>query len=192
MSTTESRLIDLSHAIEHGMVTLKGYPAPAICDYLSREAFRSVYAAGAEFHIGRIDMIANTGTYVDSPFHRYADGIDLAELPLERLADLVHTGHARHWGTDAYFDAPPFLTGEAAADLRDRGAVHVGIDSVNIDSMDDPARPVHSTLLAAGIPICEHVRGLELVPDSGFRFFAVPVKVKAFGTFPVRAFALLR
>jgi kynurenine formamidase len=223
MTRREPRLVDLSHTIEHGMVTLKGYPAPIICDYLSREASRAVYAPGTEFQIGRIDMIANTGTYVDSPFHRYADGKDLSELPLEKLADLdavvvrwpegqgravgreafesadvrgkavlVHTGHARHWRTDAYFERAPFLTADAAEDLRDRGAVLVGIDSLNIDSMDDSARPVHSTLLAAEIPICEHMRGLERVPDGGFRFFAVPVKVKGFGTFPVRAFGLLR
>jgi kynurenine formamidase len=132
------KLIDLSHTVEHGMVTLKGYPAPVVCDYLTREASRAIYAEGTEFHIGRIDMIANTGTYVDSPFHRYADGKDLSELPLESLADLdavvvratgrsgraidrgafagvdvagkavlVHTGHAAHWGTDAYFDGHP-------------------------------------------------------------------------------------
>jgi kynurenine formamidase len=216
------RLIDLSHVVEHGMVTLKGYPAPIICDYLSREASRAIYAPGTEFHIGRIDMIANTGTYVDSPFHRYPDGKDLAELPLDSLANLdavvvraseragraidrdsfegvdvggravlVHTGHAAHWGTDAYFEGHPFLTRAAAEHLRDSGAVFVGIDTLNIDDTSDPARPVHSTLLRADIPICEHMRGLELVPDQGFRFFAVPVKVKAFGTFPVRAFALL-
>ncbi|HET7234124.1 MAG TPA: cyclase family protein [Longimicrobium sp.] len=213
------RLIDLSHVVEHGMITLKGYPAPLICDYLSREASRAVYAPGTEFHIGRIDMIANTGTYVDSPFHRYEDGKDLSELPLESLANLdavviratgraidanafagvevrgravlVHTAHAAHWGTDAYFEGHPFLTRAAAQHLRDSGAAFVGIDSLNIDDTDDAARPVHSTLLRAEIPICEHMRGLEQVPDGGFRFFAVPVKVKAFGTFPVRAFALL-
>src|SRR5947209_8789523 len=80
--------IDLSHTIEHGMITYKGLPAPLICDYLSREASRSRYAAGTEFHIGRIDMVANTGTYLDSPFHRFADGKDLAELPLGSLAGL--------------------------------------------------------------------------------------------------------
>jgi arylformamidase len=216
------RLVDLSHTVAHGMVTLKGYPAPIICDYLSREASRALYAPGTEFHIGRIDMIANTGTYVDSPFHRYADGKDLSELPLESLADLdavvvratersgraidrtafagievkgravlVHTGHAAHWGTDAYFERHPFLTRAAAEHLRDQGAVFVGIDTLNIDDTDDGARPVHSTLLRASIPICEHMRGLDLVPDDGFRFFAVPVKVRAFGTFPVRAFALI-
>jgi kynurenine formamidase len=216
------RLADLSHTIEHGMVTLKGFPAPLICDYLSREASRAVYAEGTEFHIGRIDMIANTGTYVDSPFHRYADGKDLSELPLEWLAELdgvvvraverggreidrdafdglevagkavlVHTGHAAHWGSERYFEGHPFLTRAAAEHLRDAGARLVGIDSLNIDSTDDRARPVHSVLLAADIPICEHLRGLEELPDAGFRFSAVPVKVKGFGTFPVRAFARL-
>jgi arylformamidase len=217
----DGRLVDLSHVVEHGMVTLKGFPAPVICDYLSREASRAIYAPGTEFHIGRIDMIANTGTYVDAPFHRWADGADLAELPLESLANLpavvvrregagratdadafagldvrgkavlVHTGHARHWGTDAYHEGHPFLTRAAAEHLAAAGAVLVGIDSLNIDDTADPERPVHSVLLRAGIPVCEHLRGLETVPDGGFRFFAVPVKVRAFGTFPVRAFALL-
>lgn len=213
------RLIDLSHTIEDGTVTLKGYPAPIICDYLSREASRAVYAEGTEFQIGRIDMIANTGTYVDSPFHRYADGRDLSELPLEWLAELegvvvraaghgraigpeaftgveaagkavlVHTGHAAHWGTDGYFEGHPYLTRAAAEHLRDAGARLVGIDSLNIDSTDDPARPVHTVLLGSEILVCEHMRGLEMLPDEGFHFYAVPVKVKGFGTFPVRAFA---
>src|SRR5208283_2468619 len=82
------RLIDLSHTVEHGMVTYKGLPAPLICDFLSREASRAIYSPGTEFQIGRIDMVANTGTYVDSPFHRYAGGKDLARLPLESLAHL--------------------------------------------------------------------------------------------------------
>ena len=81
-------LIDLSHTVEHGMITYKGLPAPIVCDYLSREASRKLYAPGTEFQIGKIEMVANTGTYLDSPFHRYADGKDLSELPLERLADL--------------------------------------------------------------------------------------------------------
>lgn len=212
-------LMDLSHTVEHGMVTLKGFPAPIVCDYLSREASRAIYAAGTEFHIGRIDMIANTGTYVDAPFHRFAGGKDLSELPLESLADLhavvvraagrgraidadafagidvrgkavlVHTGHAGRWGTGAYFEEHPFLTRAAAEHLRDSGARLVGIDSLNIDDTGDGTRPVHTVLLGAEIPVCEHLRGLELVPDHGFRLYAVPVKVKAFGTFPVRAFA---
>jgi len=214
-------LIDVSHTVEDGMVTYKGLPAPVICDYLSREASRSHYAHGTEFHIGKIDMVANTGTYIDSPFHRYPHGKDLSELPLSSLADLdavivrvehpgraigqeafahldvrgkavlVHTGWDRHWRTDEYFEGHPFLTAAAAQSLVDRGAVLVGIDSLNIDDTDDGRRPVHSTLLAHDVPIVEHMCGLDRLPDAGFRFFAVPVKVKAFGTFPVRAFGVV-
>ena len=217
-----TRLIDLSHTVEHGMVTYKGLPAPLICDFLSREESRRIYAPGTEFHIGRIDMVANTGTYLDAPFHRYADGKDLSELPLEWLADLdavvvrapgdagraigpdafrgrtlagkavlVHTGWSRHWRTDRYFDGHSFLTAAAAELLRDAGARLVGIDSLNIDDIAGGERPVHSTLLGADIPIVEHMTNLDQVPEDGFRFHAVPVKVKNFGTFPVRAFARL-
>jgi arylformamidase len=217
-----SRLIDLSHTVEHGMVTYRGLPAPLICDFLSREDSRRLYATGTEFHIGKIEMVANTGTYLDSPFHRYADGKDLSQLPLESVADLdaivvrapdesgrsidagafrgldlrgkavlVHTGWSRHWRTDQYFEGHSFLTTEAAALLRDQGAALVGIDSLNIDDNSSGERPVHSTLLRHDIPIVEHMTNLDQVPDSGFRFHAVPVKVKNFGTFPVRAFALL-
>lgn len=215
------KLIDLSHEVEHGMITYKGLPAPLICDYLSREASRAHYSGGTEFHIGKIEMVANTGTYVDSPFHRFADGIDLAGLPLESLANLpglvvhasdlgpalgpqlfhgldvegkavlIHTGWARHWRTERYFEGHTFLTGEAAAYLAEAGAAFVGIDSYNIDDTADGARPVHTTLLRAGIPICEHMCNLEALPNSDFRFHAVPVKVKAFGTFPVRAYAVM-
>jgi arylformamidase len=214
-----STLVDLSHTVEHGLETYRGLPGPIICDFLSREASRAKYAPGTEFHIGRIDMVANTGTYVDSPFHRFADGRDLSELALEQLADLdavvvrardggravdrdafdgldvkgravlVHTGWDRHWTTDAYFEGHPYLTEAAAAVLVERGAVFVGIDSFNIDDTDDLRRPVHTTLLGNNIPIGEHLCGLGGLPGRGARFFAVPVKVKAFGTFPVRAFA---
>ncbi|MBW8304370.1 MAG: cyclase family protein, partial [Brevundimonas sp.] len=208
------RLIDLSHTIEEGMVTYKGLPAPLICDHLSREASRANYDAGTEFQIGRIEMVGNTGTYLDSPFHRYADGEDLSDIGLERVAGLpgivvraegvqavdrdrlegrdlrgravlVHTGWARHWRTDAYFEDHPFLTEAAAAFLVEAGVALVGIDSHNIDDTRARSRPVHTRLLGAGIPICEHMRGLELLPDAGFRFTAAPPKVKAFGTFPV-------
>ena len=83
-----TNFIDLSHTIESGMITYKGLPAPLICDYLSREKSREFYAAGTEFQIGRIEMVANTGTYLDCPFHRYEDGHDLSELALERCANL--------------------------------------------------------------------------------------------------------
>jgi kynurenine formamidase len=216
------RLIDLSHAVEHGMITYKGLPAPIVCDFLSREESKRIYAPGTEFHIGKIEMVANTGTYLDAPFHRYADGKDLSELALESVADLdaivvrapakagraigpeafadrevkskavlVHTGWAKHWRTERYFEEHPFLTGEAAALLREEGAALVGIDSLNIDDISGGERPVHSILLRADIPIVEHMTGLDQVPDEGFRFHAVPVKVKRFGTFPVRAYAVL-
>lgn len=214
------KFIDLSHTVEHGMITYKGLPAPVICDFLSRKESRSHYSEGTEFHIGRIDMVANTGTYVDAPFHRYSDGKDLSELPLESIANLpgevfrwdmrrgraigselfrnrliegkavlVHTGWDRHWRTEAYFEGHPFLTGDSARYLVSRNVRLVGIDSLNIDDTMDGSRPVHSTLLKSDIPVCEHLCSLENLPDGGFRFSAVPVKVKAFGTFPVRAFA---
>lgn len=215
------RFIDLSHTVEHGMITYEGIPAPLICDFLSREASRRLYAPGTEFHIGKIEMAANTGTYLDSPFHRYENGVDLAGLSLDQLADLdaitirctgnreraidpsvvdglplhgkavlFHTGWSRHWRTGGYFHGHPFLTAATATLLADAGVTLVGIDSYNIDDTADLSRPVHTTLLGAGIPIVEHMTGLEALPRDGFRFFAVPPKVKAFGTFPVRAFAI--
>ena len=217
-----SKLIDVSHTVAHGLVTYKGLPAPIICDYLSREASREHYAEGTEFHIGKIEMVANTGTYVDSPFHRYADGKDLSELPLSSLANLdcvvvrvpkgygrsLHpdllqgknlqgkavlfdTGWSQHWNTEQYFEGHTFLTEETAVHLQQSGVVLVGIDSYNIDDTEDGRRPVHSTLLRHDIPIVEHLAPLKALPEANFRFFAVPVKVKAFGTFPVRAFGLV-
>jgi arylformamidase len=215
-----SKLIDVSHTIEDGLITYKGLPAPIVCDFLTREESRAVYSEGTEFYIGKIEMVANTGTYVDSPFHRYPEGKDLADLPLCSLANLqavvvraqkeraigaaqfdgmdvrgkavlVHTGWDRHWKTEQYFEGHPFLTRDAARLLAESGAAMVGIDSLNIDDTDDLTRPAHSILLGAEIPIAEHLCNLGELPDMGFRFFAVPVKVKRFGTFPVRAFGLL-
>lgn len=218
----KKRLIDVSHTVEHEMVTYKGLPAPIICDWMSREDSHARYSPGTEFQIGRIEMVGNTGTYVDSPFHRYANGKDLSELPLESLANLeclvvriapgsaaaiddvpltkqlvkgkavlFHTAWDRHWRTDMYFENHPHLTERAADWLASAGAAIVGIDSYNIDSVSTGERPVHSVLLGSEIPIVEHMRGLAALPDEGSRFFAVPVKVKAFGTFPVRAFAMV-
>jgi len=218
----QKRLVDLSHVIEQGMVTYKGLPAPLICDHLSRVQSRAHYAEGTEFQIDRIEMVGNTGTYLDTPYHRYADGYDLAGLDLERIADspgivvrvegsrerpidwtafaasdvggkavLVHTGWDRHWRTDQYFEGHPYLTEDAAAYLRDKGALLVGIDSFNIDNVDGNTRPVHSTLLAAGIPIIEHMTNLGALPIVGFQFTAAPPKISKMGTFPVRAHAIL-
>jgi kynurenine formamidase len=215
-------LIDLSHEVVHGMITYRGLPAPVITDHLSREASRAHYSPGTEFHIGRIEMVANTGTYVDAPFHRYPQGKDLADLPLASVANLpgvvvraphargrpvlpdhlrgldvagkavlVHTGWDEHWGTDRYGEGSPYLTGDAARLLADGGAKLVGIDAHNIDDTAGGTRPVHSLLLGREIPIAEHLCNLGALPDSGFRFFAVPVKIRAMGTFPVRAFAVV-
>lgn len=213
-------IVDLSHVIESGMITYKGLPAPLVCDFMSHETSQQHYSPGTSFQISRIEMVANTGTYLDSPYHRFAHGADLSELALAHLAGLeavvvnvagmaakaidrgaflpfdvrgkavlVHTGWARHWRTDHYFEGHPFLTQAAAVHLTEQGAALVGIDSLNIDDTSDRARPVHTALLAAGIPIVEHLCNLERVPTSGSRFTAVPPKVKSMGTFPVRAYA---
>ena len=212
------KLLDLSHTIEDGLVTYKGLPAPIICDYLSREDSKKLYAEGTTFQIGKIEMCSNTGTYIDSPFHRYEDGKDLSELNLESLASLegvklvvdegvtvidkdafidldvygkavlIQTGWSNYWNTERYYEGHPFLTENAAQYLRDNEAKLVGIDSYNIDDISGKERPVHSTLLGAEILIVEHMCNLNNVPISGFKFYAVPVKVKGFGTFPVRAF----
>lgn len=212
--------MELSHPIEHGMTTYPGLPGPVIRDYLSREASRARYAPGVEFQIGTIELVANTGTYVDAPFHRYAGGRDISALPLASLADLdlvvvaagaaravgpeafdgadlrgravlVHTGWDAHWGTPQYLSGNPFLTGPAAHRLVREGAALVGIDSLNIDDLGDPERPVHSTLLGAGIPIVEHLAHLAALPARGARFFAVPARVVGMGSWPVRAFAVV-
>ena len=217
------RLVDLNHVFGDGTITYPGLPAPEITPHLTREASRATYAPGTQFAIDRISMVGNTGTYVDSPFHRYADGADLAGLPLERLADLpavivrtagtgvrgvdvgalaahdvtgravlLHTGGDAGWGTPDYARDAPFLTETGAQWLADQGALLVGIDSVNIDDIgpgSNGARPAHSLLLGAGIPVVEHLTGLHTLPPHGARFTAVPPRVAGFGTFPVRAFA---
>jgi len=217
------QLIDVSHTIDDGMITYKGLPGPVITDHLSREDSRKVYAPGTEFHIGKLEMVANTGTYIDSPFHRYPDGADLAALDLYSLANLdglvvrqtvrevreigvsaireldvkgkavlFQTDWDLHWRTDNYWNGKhPYLSEATAQILAESGAALVGIDSYNIDNTETGTRPAHSILLRHNIPIVEHLCGLRELPDSGFKFFAVPVKVRKFGTFPVRAFALL-
>jgi arylformamidase len=216
-----ARLIDVSHIVEDGLVTYPGLPAPLVCDFLSRKASRAKYDEGTTFQIAKIEMVANTGTYVDAPFHRYEDGADLSELELTRLADLdaivvdvrqkvravdtdalaglevrgravlFRTGWDAHWATPAYFEGHPYLTGALATRLRDAGAALVGIDSLNIDDIRGGGRPVHTILLSAGIPIAEHLCNLGALPTSGFRFHAAPVKFRGVGTFPVRAYGVV-
>jgi arylformamidase len=215
------RLVDLSHSIEHGMVTYPGLPGPVISDFLGREASRGHYSEGTTFHIARVRMVGNTGTYLDAPFHRYAHGKDLAALPLERLADLpglridatgrgraldadlfagrelqgravlVRTGWDAHWRTSRYGEGHPYLTRAAAEALAGAGPALVGIDSLNIDNTDDGVRPAHTLFLGGGIPIVEHLTNLGELPESGFRFHAVPAPFQGMGSFSVRAYAVV-
>ncbi|HEY6088849.1 MAG TPA: cyclase family protein, partial [Gemmatimonadaceae bacterium] len=217
-----ARLIDLSHEIEHGMVTYRGLPSPTVSDWLSREDSSARYAPGTTFQIGKIELLANTGTYIDAPFHRYPAGRDISGYDLEAVADLpgivirttsstrpidrarfegrelkgkavlVHTGWDAHWRTDTYSAGQyPFVTRDAAEYLVQSGAALVGIDSLNIDDDKDGSRPAHTILLGAGVAIVEHMTNLAALPDAGFRFYAVPPRVKGMGSFPVRAFARL-
>jgi kynurenine formamidase len=211
------RLLDLSHVIEHQMITYPGLPGPEIGEHLSFDASAAHYAPGTEFSIGRLSMVANTGTYLDTPAHRFRDGYDLVGLPLERCvllpavvidgdaaigpsafsdaaiersAVLLRTGWSQHWGTHRYGDpVHPHLTEAGARALVERGVALVGIDSVNIDDTTTGHRPAHTILLAAGVPIVEHLRGLEGLPHTGARFTALPPAVRGLATFPVRAFA---
>ena len=221
-----SRVIDLSQRIRDGLVTYPGHPAVAFSPWLTREESRAHYAPGTEFALDTITMIGNTGTYLDSPFHRYEGGTDLAGLALETLVDLptevvrlpaevlgesrgisaahlegrdvygkavlLNTGWDMHFGTSAYGDPAPVLAADGVEWLVAAGVVLVGIDSVNIDdTYAGGERPAHSGLLAAGVHVVEHLTNLEALPDSGVRFFAAPPAVEGFGTFPVRAFALV-
>ena len=219
------RVVELSHVITDGMVTYPGLPGPEITDHLTREASRESYAPGTEFHIGRISLVGNTGTYLDAPHHRWPDGADLAGVPLERLVDLdgivvavpagataidrsllessrvrgravlLRTGWDVHFGSPRYGDPDhPYLTEDGADWLVEQGAALVGIDAVNIDRTGpaaEGARPAHSALLAAGIPIVEHLRGLDALPIEGFQFTAAPPMIAGMGSFPVRAYATI-
>lgn len=170
------------------METYRPLPTPRVEVLNDYDASR--YDGKSEFLIASLHLCGNTGTYVDSPRHRFRTGADLAGLPLERLADvpvvvadvtgagravgpdalpggdlrgkavLVRTDFSRHWGTDAYFSGSPYLTADACKRLVDAGPALVGIDSLNIDDIADMSRPAHTLLLGAGIPICEHLTNL--------------------------------
>lgn len=220
-SNQELSFYDLSHTIEHGMITYKGLPAPSISDFWSRDFSSKFYNEDTAFHIGKIEMVANTGTYMDSPFHRFERGVDLSGLDLRSLTNLeglvirasyekgriiseeyfinhdlhgkavlINTNWDEFWGSEAYFEGHSFITKRAAELLAESKAALVGIDSYNIDDTEDGFRPAHTTLLRANIPIIEHLCGLKNLPETQFRFFAIPVKIKGLGSFPVRAFAL--
>jgi arylformamidase len=212
--------IDLSHVITEGLVTYPGLPSPVIGTHLSREAAEEVYGPGITFTIGVVEICTNTGTYLDVPFHRYADGHDLTGLSLDRVAEvpaicldkrgetaidltdlelssskgqavLIRTDHSQFFGNERYAHAHPHLTELSATRLHDADVACVGIDSLNIDSTAGGERPVHSILLGADIPIIEHLTNLSALPASGFTFSAVPPKIEGAGTFTVRAYARL-
>jgi kynurenine formamidase len=223
------RVVDLSHVIVDGMITYPGIPGPALGSHLTFDESAAHYAAGTEFSIGTISMAANTGTYLDTPAHRYRDGQDLSQLSLDKMVDrpgvvvrarqrttpggravdeahlratlgdvdpagmavLIETGHSDHWGDPAYFADHPYLTDDAVEFLVSAKPALVGIDSLNIDSTHTGRRPAHSWLLAATIPVVEHLTGLAELPDIGFRFTAAPPAIRGMATFPVRAFAVV-
>jgi arylformamidase len=221
-------LVELDHVVHAGMTTYPGLPGPEVTRHLTREASRAHYAPGTEFSLDRVSLIGNTGTYVDSPFHRYAGATDLAGLPLTSLADLptvvvrqrgadqpgvgpealraqvgdeevagaavlLDTGRDTRWGTETYAEpGGPHLDAAGAQWLVDRGARLVGTDAANVDDTGDDARPAHSVLLAASVPVLEHLTGLDRLPDRGARLHAVPVRLADVGTFPVRAYAVVR
>lgn len=219
------RIVDLSHPIDAEIPMFPGLPTPEITELLSREASAAHYAGDTTFVIHRYGLTGNSGTYLDTPFHRYAGGADLARLPLERLvalpgimidvsaridsgdrvvpadafadlpmagcAVLIRSGWDRRWGQPGYLDLNPHLTAAAGQLLAERGVALVGIDSWNIDDTRDGRRPVHSTLLGAGIPIIENLRGLDRLPPAGFRFSAPPIPIRGGSAIPVRAYALI-
>ncbi|NNF05403.1 MAG: cyclase family protein [Candidatus Eisenbacteria bacterium] len=215
-----TKFIDLSHTIHHDLLTYKGLPRPVIEDHMARDASEKNYTPGTTFQIGKISMVANTGTYIDAPFHRYEDGKDLAGFELGQVANLdgvcvatqatavgpehlpqnglegkallIATRWHKHWKTDHYTSGQhPYLTKEAAEHLAGQKVGLVGIDSYNIDSIADGSRPVHTALLRDDIPIVEHMADLTLLVGRTFRFFAVPPKVQGMGSFPIRAFAIV-
>jgi kynurenine formamidase len=216
-----SRYVDLSHPIKHEMITYPGLPGPVISTYISREESARRMGSGVSYHLGRIEMVVASGTYVDAPYHFHADGADVAQLPLERLvgvpimvirasgrtaigpdvidnpaklwgrAVLVHTGWSRHWGTAAYLSGNPYLTQDFAEMMVEANIALLGADSLNVDNIENLSRPVHNTVLGAGIPLIEHLTNLNRLPDDGARLTALPAPIHGVGSFPVRAVAVL-
>ena len=212
------RFVEVSHVIEPGMVTYPGLPVPETVLFMDYETSRERYEGKSEFRIASLHLCGNTGTYVDSPAHRHRGAPDLAGLPLERLAHLpvrlfdarslgraigpqifagadlpgcavlVRTDFSRNWRTERYLRDNPFLTAEACDLLVRAGAALVGIDSLNIDDIGDLARPAHTVLLGAGIPVCEHMTNLAALALDGGHLHAVPIAWRGGATFPVRAY----
>jgi kynurenine formamidase len=215
-------LIDLSHPIENGMAAYPGLPPARIFTILDHDASRDRYRGLAEFHLGGAELAGNTGTYLDTPFHRFRDREDLATLPLETVvglpgtildpegaeravslegveeesfrghAVLVRTGWDARWGSEEYWSDAPFLPAAVVERLITARVRLVGVDFGNVDDTRDLSRPAHTGLLEASIPIVENLRGLERLPREGFVFSAPPVAIVRGAAFPVRAFAEIR
>jgi len=213
------KFVELSHALENGMKVYPGLPSPRIGAFLDHKESRSHYRGKAEFYLGKVEMVCNVGTYLDSPFHRYPDGADLSQVPLEMVAGvpgivldavvsssrsitfdcsdaelsgqavLIRTGWDQRWGVDSYWEPGPYLSGEVIDLLIRSKATLVGVDFWNVDNTMDPARPAHTRLLASNILIVEHLCNLSVLPRTGFRFYAVPLRILHGASFPVRAFA---
>jgi kynurenine formamidase len=203
------------------MTGYPGLPAPMISTYISRDESAQQLGTGIAFHVGRIEMVATTGTYLNAPYHSHAGAADVAELPLERLVNvpvvvirargrtavgpemleepgvlwgkavLVQTGWSRHWGTPAYLSNGPYLTSAFAQAMVEANVALLGIDALNLGNVEDPTRPVHDTVLGNGIPLLEHLTNLDRLPDQGARLIALPAPVRGLGSFPVRAVAVL-
>ena len=214
-----SRLVEVSHPIRDGMLTYPGLAPPRSELLFDHAGSRERYGGQSEFLIASLHLVGNTGTYVDAPIHRYVDGADLAALPLDRLADLpvtvidadaraigpdvlagadlagravlFRTGWSRHFGTPRYGQDAPFLTAATCRALVEAGAAFVGYDGLNVDDVADLARPAHTILLGAGVPICEHMTNLAALPASGGRLHAAPLAWVGGASFPVRAYVVL-
>jgi kynurenine formamidase len=214
-----TKFVELSHVLKDGMDAYPGLPGPRFSAIVDHEQSRPRYDNRAEFYLGKVEMPGNVGTYLDSPFHRYPDGPDLSQIPLDRVAGLrgivleagvhsdraitiacdeatlhgkavlVRTGWDKRWGTPRYWEPGPFLSSEMIDLLIRAKPILVGVDFWNIDDTNDPARPVHTRLLAANILIVEHMCNLASLPVSGFVFNAVPLRIVKGASFPVRAFA---
>lgn len=203
------------------MSAYPGFPPAKLGALLTHEESRPRYEGKAEFFISRVEMVGNTGTYLDSPFHRFPGGADLSQIPLEKVAGLegltldpkpaegravtidcpddelkgravlIRTGWDRRWGTESYWELGPFLGAECLDLLVRARPTLVGVDFWNVDDTTDPARPAHTRLLEAGILIVEHLANLAALPRTGFKFYAVPLRIVRGASFPVRAFAEL-
>ena len=213
------KFIELNHILEDGMMAYPGLPRPKIGAFLDHQASRPRYNDQAEFYLGKLEMVCNLGTYLDSPFHRFPNGADLSQIPLEQVAGvpgivfhasvpsdrsitidarhselkgravLIRTGWDKRWGTESYWEPGPYLSEESIHLLIRSKATLVGVDFWNVDDTTDFTRPAHTQLLASNILIVEHLCNLSALPQTGFRFYAVPLRIVRGASFPVRAFA---